>query len=333
MLAFDISNILPNHCTVYRCNHMVMSCLHHDLMSLFSAFSYTVMIECWHPKPERRPSFSELVSRISAIFSSFSGEHYVLLNTTYVNIDKMSPYPSLLSSTVSSSSSSSEPSTSTSLPSRSPLFCQVAQDCCTWKGKRERMMDETRKEGWSKEEKVRWWRLCLRTTVCICQTLDTACWGKTDLSLTVHWLWPFDLLKRHQMTVVSKNFRADLFNFCQSFLTFHWPRGARGQTSSIVYNASLEISGRQNGHRRSTSQWLMHPHTNQGSFLLLCGWHVLQWVDVAQTFTASVMWMSDKWPRSHVIYKSHTSTNRKHDFMLPERQSSLCSDGFSASGV
>uniref|UniRef100_A0A3P8PNA3 receptor protein-tyrosine kinase n=1 Tax=Astatotilapia calliptera TaxID=8154 RepID=A0A3P8PNA3_ASTCA len=69
---------------------------------------YTVMIECWHPKPERRPSFSELVSRISAIFSSFSGEHYVLLNTTYVNIDKMSPYPSLLSSTVSSSSSSSE---------------------------------------------------------------------------------------------------------------------------------------------------------------------------------------------------------------------------------
>lgn len=161
MLAFDISNILPNHCTVYRCNHMVMSCLHHDLMSLFSAFSYTVMIECWHPKPERRPSFSELVSRISAIFSSFSGEHYVLLNTTYVNIDKMSPYPSLLSSTVSSSSSSSEPSTSTSLPPRSPLFCQVAQDCCTWKGKRERVRlgrrDEARKKRWGDEDSV--WEL------------------------------------------------------------------------------------------------------------------------------------------------------------------------------
>uniref|UniRef100_A0A8D2ZDX3 receptor protein-tyrosine kinase n=1 Tax=Scophthalmus maximus TaxID=52904 RepID=A0A8D2ZDX3_SCOMX len=63
---------------------------------------YTLMIECWHPKPERRPTFSELVARISAIFSSFSGEHYVLLNTTYVNIEKMSPYPSLLSSTASS---------------------------------------------------------------------------------------------------------------------------------------------------------------------------------------------------------------------------------------
>ncbi|KAI4880943.1 hypothetical protein NFI96_028897 [Prochilodus magdalenae] len=59
---------------------------------------YNVMIECWHPKPERRPTFCELVSRISAIFSSFSGEHYILLNTTYVNIDKMTPYPSLISS-------------------------------------------------------------------------------------------------------------------------------------------------------------------------------------------------------------------------------------------
>ncbi|XP_063768557.1 hepatocyte growth factor receptor isoform X2 [Eleginops maclovinus] len=102
---------------------------------------YTVMVECWHPKPERRPSFSELVSRISSIFSSFSGEHYVLLNTTYVNIEKMSPYPSLLSSSsssttntnvsFSSSSSSADPSTSTSLPTQSPFFCHVQRECCT----------------------------------------------------------------------------------------------------------------------------------------------------------------------------------------------------------
>ncbi|XP_054878634.1 hepatocyte growth factor receptor isoform X2 [Poeciliopsis prolifica] len=92
---------------------------------------YTVMIECWHPKPERRPSFSELVSRIATIFSSFSGEHYVLLNTTYVNIEKMSPYPSLLASTSSSSDSSSEPCTSLSLPSQSPLLCRKDHECCT----------------------------------------------------------------------------------------------------------------------------------------------------------------------------------------------------------
>ncbi|XP_074489762.1 hepatocyte growth factor receptor isoform X1 [Sebastes fasciatus] len=98
---------------------------------------YTVMIECWHPKSERRPTFSELVSRISAIFSSFSGEHYVLLNTTYVNIEKMSPYPSLLTSsttttrTASSSSSSSSDPLSTSLPTQSPLFCHVERICCT----------------------------------------------------------------------------------------------------------------------------------------------------------------------------------------------------------
>ncbi|KAI9547517.1 hypothetical protein NQZ68_017070 [Dissostichus eleginoides] len=102
---------------------------------------YTVMVECWHPKPERRPSFSDLVARISSIFSSFSGEHYVLLNTTYVNIEKMSPYPSLLSSSPSSSSttntnvsyssSSPDPSTSTSLPTQSQFFCRVERECCT----------------------------------------------------------------------------------------------------------------------------------------------------------------------------------------------------------
>ncbi len=73
---------------------------------------YNVMIECWHPKPEHRPTFSELVSRIAAIFSSFSGEHYILLNTTYVNIDKMTPYPSLISSQ-----------------------SNLDRNCCTWKTK------------------------------------------------------------------------------------------------------------------------------------------------------------------------------------------------------
>ncbi|XP_053742394.1 hepatocyte growth factor receptor isoform X1 [Synchiropus splendidus] len=93
---------------------------------------YTVMIECWHPKPERRPSFSDLASRISAIFSSFSGEHYVLLNTTYVNIDKMSPYPSLVppSSPPAVASSSFQPSTSSTLQPSSQLFCHVERDCC-----------------------------------------------------------------------------------------------------------------------------------------------------------------------------------------------------------
>ncbi|XP_053318265.1 hepatocyte growth factor receptor isoform X2 [Spea bombifrons] len=59
---------------------------------------FEVMLKCWHPKPELRPTFSELVSRISSIFSTFIGEHYVLVNTTYVNIKCTAPYPSLLSS-------------------------------------------------------------------------------------------------------------------------------------------------------------------------------------------------------------------------------------------
>ncbi|KAJ7419955.1 hepatocyte growth factor receptor isoform X3 [Willisornis vidua] len=59
---------------------------------------YEVMLKCWHPKPEMRPAFSELVSNISTIFSTFIGEHYVHVNATYVNVKCIAPYPSLLSS-------------------------------------------------------------------------------------------------------------------------------------------------------------------------------------------------------------------------------------------
>ncbi|XP_067171157.1 hepatocyte growth factor receptor isoform X3 [Apteryx mantelli] len=59
---------------------------------------YEVMLKCWHPKPEMRPAFSELVSKISTIFSTFVGEHYVHVNATYVNVKCIAPYPSLLSS-------------------------------------------------------------------------------------------------------------------------------------------------------------------------------------------------------------------------------------------
>ncbi|XP_068132552.1 hepatocyte growth factor receptor-like [Hyperolius riggenbachi] len=54
---------------------------------------FEVMLKCWHPKPELRPTFSELVSKISSLFSTFIGEHYVLINTTYVNIKCSAPYP------------------------------------------------------------------------------------------------------------------------------------------------------------------------------------------------------------------------------------------------
>ncbi|XP_005388180.1 PREDICTED: hepatocyte growth factor receptor isoform X2 [Chinchilla lanigera] len=56
---------------------------------------YEVMLSCWHPNAEMRPSFSELVSRISAIFSTFAGEHYANMNAAYVNVKCVVPHPSL----------------------------------------------------------------------------------------------------------------------------------------------------------------------------------------------------------------------------------------------
>ncbi|XP_048405016.2 hepatocyte growth factor receptor [Stegostoma tigrinum] len=54
---------------------------------------YEVMLKCWHPKLETRPTFSEVVSKISTILSNFTGDHYIQLNTTYVNINCGAPYP------------------------------------------------------------------------------------------------------------------------------------------------------------------------------------------------------------------------------------------------
>ncbi|XP_072915609.1 hepatocyte growth factor receptor isoform X1 [Hemitrygon akajei] len=59
---------------------------------------YAIMLKCWNPKQEIRPTFLEIVSNLSSILSTITGDHYIQLNTTYVNLNSGFPYPPIYSS-------------------------------------------------------------------------------------------------------------------------------------------------------------------------------------------------------------------------------------------
>ncbi|KAM6301195.1 macrophage-stimulating protein receptor [Aegotheles albertisi] len=54
---------------------------------------YGVMLSCWAPAPEERPSFTGLVGELERVLAVLEGEHYVNLAITYVNLDHGPPYP------------------------------------------------------------------------------------------------------------------------------------------------------------------------------------------------------------------------------------------------
>ncbi|NWS09285.1 RON protein, partial [Motacilla alba] len=54
---------------------------------------YRVMLSCWAPAPEERPSFTGLVDELERVLATLDGEHYVNLTVTYTNLDWGPPFP------------------------------------------------------------------------------------------------------------------------------------------------------------------------------------------------------------------------------------------------
>ncbi|XP_023791474.1 macrophage-stimulating protein receptor [Cyanistes caeruleus] len=54
---------------------------------------YRVMLSCWEPAPEERPSFTGLVGELERVLAALDGEHYVNLAVTYINLDWGPPFP------------------------------------------------------------------------------------------------------------------------------------------------------------------------------------------------------------------------------------------------
>ncbi|XP_076810797.1 hepatocyte growth factor receptor-like [Clavelina lepadiformis] len=50
---------------------------------------FQLMLDCWHPSPDSRPNFDQLVIGVESIYNSIHGIHYPGLEVNYINVDDM----------------------------------------------------------------------------------------------------------------------------------------------------------------------------------------------------------------------------------------------------
>nr|CAB3263761.1 hepatocyte growth factor receptor [Phallusia mammillata] len=68
---------------------------------------YQLMVSCWHPDSEKRPSFKSLTADMEEIHGNIHGVHYPSIDVSYINVNDMHAYPSVLRSSESRSTGGS----------------------------------------------------------------------------------------------------------------------------------------------------------------------------------------------------------------------------------